>query len=79
MSDVELTLAVHVERLGSKAVRLSETGDDQKACWVPRSLISSFERTGKSTRGFDGSGNATFFELADVTMAEWKAKELGWI
>ncbi|MER8506667.1 hypothetical protein [Mesorhizobium sp. M0159] len=59
---IDLTLALHATT--SKAVRVSETGDDAKAVWVPVSEIEMVKKAGG---------------LVVVTMPEWLALSKGLI
>lgn len=34
-----IPLTIHVHAISAKALLLSETGDENKACWVPKSQI----------------------------------------
>ncbi|MER8503824.1 hypothetical protein [Mesorhizobium sp. M1142] len=59
---IDLTLALHA--ITGKAVRVSETGDDAKAVWVPVSEIEMVKKPGG---------------LVVVTMPEWLALSKGFI
>ncbi|RWE63022.1 MAG: hypothetical protein EOS25_28190 [Mesorhizobium sp.] len=59
---IDLTLALHAAT--SKAVRVSETGDDSKAVWVPLSECEMVKKPGG---------------LVVVTMPEWLALSKGFI
>lgn len=59
---VDLTLALHV--MTDKAVRVSETGDDAKAVWLPLSQVEVLKRPGG---------------IAEVSMPEWLAIEKGFV
>lgn len=76
---VELTMAVHVDKAWKSAVLLSDNGEEASGKWIPRSLMTSFHRTGKTTRGFDSHGQAVVLEVAHLTIPEWKAKQAGLI
>jgi hypothetical protein len=78
-STVTVTLAVHVDKPGNAAIRVSETGDDAKAFWLPRSTITEFDLTGKTTRGTDRNGQTVDLPLAEIEISEWVAKREGLI
>jgi hypothetical protein len=42
-------------------------------------LRESLELTGKTTRGFDRDGQSVDLPVAKIEVAEWKAKQAGWI
>jgi hypothetical protein len=67
----DLTLALHHET--DKAVLVSETGDEKKAVWIPKSQCE-VERTGKVSTGTVGSRK---YPIVIVTMPEWQAIDKG--
>lgn len=73
---IALTLALHHKT--AKAARLSETGEDDKASWLPLSAIE-IEETGKTVSGFDRHGQCTSVALVKVTLPEWLAIEKGFV
>jgi len=79
MSDIELTVAVHLDREKDKSVLVSDTGESKDAKWIPRSLIKSFHLTGKTTRGVDNRGQVVVLPMAVLELPEWKAKQEGLI
>ena len=44
---IEIAVVVHVDKPDLRARRISLDGEDSKAVWLPKSLIRSFEATGK--------------------------------
>lgn len=71
---VDLTLALHAET--DKAVLVSETGDEKKSKWIPKSQCE-VEQTGKYCQQNGQIGNRKY-PVVIVTMPEWMAinKEL---
>ena len=65
----DLTLALHHET--ALAVLVSETGDEKKAKWLPKSKVE-VEKTGKVVQGTVG---ARKFAVVIVTLPEWLAVE----
>ncbi len=74
MSDVTLTLAIHA-RTG-RAILVSETGEADKASWVPLSQSKLIDLN-KTASGFDRKGQSTSLPLFEVTMPEWLATDKG--
>lgn len=69
----DLTLALHAET--ERAVLVSETGDEKKAVWIPKSQCE-VEQTGK----FCQQGNAVGtrkYPVVIVTLPEWQAINKG--
>jgi hypothetical protein len=62
----DLTLALHHET--DKAVLVSETGDEKKAVWIPKSQCA-VERT--------GTVGARRYSIVIVTLPEWQAIDKG--
>lgn len=75
----ELNMAVHVDREGHAARKLSLDGDDRNAKWIPRSLTRSFHLIGKKTSGTDAFGARVILPIAHITLPEWKARQDGLI
>lgn len=67
----DITLALHHET--EKAILVSETGDEKKAIWIPKSQCE-VERTGKFVEGQIGSKK---YPVVIVTMPEWQAINKG--
>ena len=67
----DLTLALHHET--DKAVLVSETGDEKKAKWLPKSKVE-VETTGKFVQATVG---ARKFAVVIVTLPEWLAIDKG--
>lgn len=76
---VEVTVAIHVDNPKRLAIRVSDTGDEASAHWIPRSLIEAITPLGKTTRGTDSHGQMVDLPMAEIEMPEWKAQELGLI
>lgn len=71
----EVLVAVHHDGEGRKAIRVSIDGDAAKACWIAKSLMSSFHLTGKTTRGKDLQGKTIVIPMANMVIPEWLAAE----
>lgn len=67
---IDLTVAKHHET--SMAILVSETGEETKAVWLPRSKIE-IEETGKTSTGTLKSGQAVMLPMIIVTLPEWLA------
>lgn len=74
---VDCVVAVHVDRKGAKAIRISEDGDDAHGQWVPNSQISMKHYNLQFTRGKDGRGAHVSLPIAIIRIPEWLAKEKG--
>ncbi len=71
---LDLEMALHHKTRA--AVRVSDTGEDKRAVWLPLSRIEIAE-TGRQTRGLDSSGQAVMLPLVTVTLPEWLAVDKG--
>ena len=72
----DLTMALHYDT--GKAVLVSETGEESKAVWLPRSQVE-VDNTGKSTDAVKKDGQIIRVTLVTVTLPEWLAKKNGLI
>lgn len=72
----DLTLAIHYDT--GKAILVSETGEEAKAVWLPKSQVEIHD-TGKQTTGVKKNGETIMLPLAEVTLPEWLAKKNGLI
>jgi len=79
MSDIELSVAVHIDVPKHQSILVSDTGESKDAKWIPRSLIKSFHLTGKTTRGVDRDGQVVVLPMAVLEIPEWKARQEGLI
>lgn len=70
LSDYDL--AFHYDT--GKAVLVSETGDEAKAVWLPKSHVE-IVRSDKTVTGTRKDGQAMNWPLVTVTIPEWIAKE----
>lgn len=68
---VDVSLLMHAET--AKAIRVSDNGNDSRACWLPKSLIE-FEKSGVPVRLYGHP-----LQPVTVTLPEWKAKQAGLI
>ena len=64
MSDVELTVVVHHQT--SDAILASDDGDEERAVWIPKSKIVSFQQIGKTT---------DIVQTFEISIPEWLARE----
>ena len=64
MSDVELTVFVHHQT--SNAILASDDGDEERAVWIPKSKIVSFQQIGKTT---------DIVQTFEISIPEWLARE----
>lgn len=73
---IDLTMFLHAEsKRGQKdegTIRISQTGDDTRAQWIPKSQVE-FTLTGRRERSRQGQG----CEIVTVTIPEWLAREKG--
>lgn len=76
---VEITLAIHVDNPGNRAIRVSDNGEDKDAIWLPRSCMGFMKLLGKTTRGVDRDGQTVDLPMMAIEVVEWKAKQAGWI
>jgi hypothetical protein len=74
LSDYDFALIYQTD----DAILVSETGDESKAIWLPKSHIE-MHRDGKTTQGIRKDGQKTTWPLVTVTIPEWLAKEKGLI
>lgn len=72
----DFDLALHYDT--GKAVLVSETGEEAKAIWLPKSHVE-IVRTDKTVTGSRKNGRAMNWPLVTVTVPEWLAKEKGLI
>lgn len=75
----EILVAVHLDAEDRNAILVSINGESRRAVWIPRTLISDYRLTGKSTSGTDSRGAKTTLALANMTVPEWLAKDRGFI
>lgn len=60
------------------AVLVSDTGEEARAVWLPKSQIE-FARLDKNSGAVKKDGQRTVLPVVTVTMPEWLAKEKGLI
>lgn len=75
---IEVLVAVHLDKPGLNAVKVSIDGDAKRATWIARSQLNAFDLTGKTTKGTDGMAKVTL-PLANITIPEWLARDRGFI
>lgn len=73
---VGLELVQHYDT--GSALLLSETGEEPKAVWIPRSQVR-IQPHDKSVAGFKKDGQRVVLPIVTVTMPEWLAKRKGLI
>jgi hypothetical protein len=76
---IGVLVTVHVDKAHLAAVMISGDGDASRGKWIPRVLLKSFHRTGKTTRGTDSNGQPVILDLAHITLPERKAQQEGLI
>ena len=76
---IELLVAVHFNRPDRKFVVVSIDGESINAKSIPRSQISSFHETGKTTEGVDRYGQYVRLPLANMVIPEWLATKEGFV
>ena len=74
MSEIDLMLALHAET--TRAVLVSDTGEEARALWLPLSLVD-IRRTGKSTAGTRTDGQAVNLPIVEASLPEWLAIKRG--
>lgn len=72
----DFAMALHYDT--GKAVLVSETGEEAKAVWLPKSKIEILDG-GKKCTGVDKRGREIVVPHIEVTVPEWLAKEKGLI
>jgi hypothetical protein len=77
---LDLTMTLHHQTDG--AVLVSETGEEKKAVWLPKSKIEieffgAFIETGKTVNGVMRSGQVVMLPMIVVTLPEWLAIDKG--
>lgn len=72
----DFAVALHYDT--GKAVFVSETGEEAKAVWLPKSKIEILDG-GKKCTGTDKRGREIVVPHIEVTVPEWLAKEKGLI
>ena len=70
-SPTEILVMLHAET--ERGVLVSSDGVNEHAKWIGRKLITSFHKTGKTTRGTDRDGQSAVLPLANLTVPEWLA------
>lgn len=70
----DLSMALHYDT--GKAVLVSETGEEEKAKWLPKSQVE-IEQTGKTVTAVKKDGQSIALPLVTVTVPEWLAKDKG--
>lgn len=74
---IDLTVALYVETKPGKpdegAIRVSDSGDDAKAVWLPKSQVE-IERKGRM-KGADGR----HYGVAVIALPQWLARDKGLI
>lgn len=73
----EILVALHRET--ERGVLVSNDGVNEHAKWIGRKLITSFHKTGKTTRGTDRDGQSAVLALANITIPEWLAIKEGFV
>lgn len=72
----DITMALHYDT--GSAVLVSETGEEVKAVWLPKSQISIAD-TGRKTDATKKGGEIVKVAMLEITLPEWLAKKKGLI
>lgn len=70
----DLDMVLHYET--ADAIRVSDTGEDSRAIWLPKRHVE-FHREGKQSDAVRNDGQRTVLPVVNVTMPEWLAKDRG--
>lgn len=74
--DMMLHAETHPNNPSAGAVFISDTGDENKAVWIPKSLCQ-FEPKNQTAQGIRKNGQSVQLQLVTVTTQEWVAKDKG--
>lgn len=72
----DLTMALHYDT--GSAVLVSETGEEAKAVWLPKSQVEITD-TGRKSDAIRKDGEIVKVALLEITIPEWLAKKKGLI
>lgn len=72
----DFTVALHYDT--GKAVLISETGEEAKAVWLPKSELS-IRDLGRTTPAIKKGGVRVPVRLIEITVPDWLAKNKGLI
>jgi hypothetical protein len=79
---IDLDMVLHAETHPGKseqgAILVSDTGDENAAKWIPKSLCQ-FDDTGKTAKGTNKAGQHVTLKCVTVTTEEWVATDKGLI
>ena len=71
---IDITVALIHSTAG--AILVSDSGDEVKAKWLPKSKVEVHE-TGKTTQAVLRDGQTVMLPLVEVTLPAWLAKDKG--
>ena len=72
----DMTVALHYDT--GSAILISETGEEAKAVWLPRTQIEVTD-TGRKTDATRKNGEIIKVAVLEITLPEWLAKKRGLI
>lgn len=78
-AEVDIIVAVHVDKEGGRSIRVSDDGDDARGIWINNSQISMKHYNLQTIRGRDRNGAVVQPEIAIIRIPEWLAKKEGLI
>ena len=73
---IDLEMVLHYDT--GKAVQVSDTGEEKRAVWLPKSQIE-IDSTGKSIPAVKKDGQHSVLPVVSIRCPEWLAKDKGLI
>ena len=71
---IDLEMGLHYDT--GKAVQVSDTGEEARAVWLPKSQIE-IDSTGKKVPAVKKDGQHSILPVVSIRLPEWLAKEKG--
>lgn len=75
---IPFEMVLHYDNPVRDAIQVSDTGEESRAVWLPRSQIQ-MNPSGKKVPAVKRDGQHTILPVVTVAMPEWLAKEKGLI
>lgn len=73
---IDLEMVLHYDT--GKAVQVSDTGEESRAVWLPKSQIE-IDSTGKNIPAIKKDGQHSVLPIVSIRLPEWLAKDKGLI
>lgn len=74
---IDLEMVLHYDT--GKAIQVSDTGEESRAVWLPKSQIQINNNSGKTIPATKKDGQRTVLPVITVSIPEWLAKDKGLI